>query len=204
MTEVINRVSSKALEKATGRSWDEWLSVLDEEGADKLPHKEIARLLKDKGYIENSWWCQMVANGYEIARGLRVIGETISSGFEIGVRKSLLIPADEAWGLITGPRGLAVWLGSISELNLTKGQTYRTAEGTAGEVRSISPGKRLRLTWQPGQLQNPSTLQLTITPNGKKTTISFHQEKLASETERDLMRRHWQKVLDRLEELINT
>ena len=59
------RISDAAVRKATGKSWDEWFAVLDSEGADALPHKQIARLLYDKGYIASSWWCQTVTVAYE-------------------------------------------------------------------------------------------------------------------------------------------
>ena len=39
------RISEAAVRKATGKSWDEWFDLLDSEGADALPHKQIARLL---------------------------------------------------------------------------------------------------------------------------------------------------------------
>ena len=48
-----------------------------------MPHKEIARLLFEKGYIENGWWGQMVTVGYEYARGRRIVGQPETTGFEI-------------------------------------------------------------------------------------------------------------------------
>jgi uncharacterized protein YndB with AHSA1/START domain len=204
MPEIINRVSSEAVRKATGKTWDEWLATLDQEGAGEMPHKEIARLLSDKGYIENAWWCQMVANGYELARGRRVTGETISAGFEIGVRKTYAVSPQKAWELITQPAGMKIWLGNVSKLPLVKGQTYQTEVGTKGEIRSIAPGKRLRLTWQPSDRQTPSTVQVSNDQGGNNTTIGFHQEKLAGEKEREEMRAHWKEVLDKLQELIES
>ena len=68
------RISDAAVRKATGKSWDEWFAVLDSAGADALPHKQIARLLFDKGYIASHWWCQTVTVAYEYARGKRVLG----------------------------------------------------------------------------------------------------------------------------------
>jgi hypothetical protein len=48
-----------AVIKATGRSLPDWLATLDERGARTLPHKEIARLLRDDLGVP-SWWSQMV------------------------------------------------------------------------------------------------------------------------------------------------
>jgi uncharacterized protein YndB with AHSA1/START domain len=202
MADNINRVSDEAVKKATGRGWDGWLSILDKEGARKMSHTEIARLLHEKGYIESAWWCQTVAGGYEVARGLRAVGETTGAGFEIGVTKSFEIPAEEAWRLVTSPGGLKAWLGEVSGLAFARGEKYQTADGSSGEIRSVAPGRRIRLTWQPAGWQKPSTLQLTIVPGKGKTAIAFHQEKLAGDKQREEMRRHWQDVLGELEKLI--
>ncbi len=81
MSATQREISDAAVRKATGKGWDEWFALLDSEGAEALPHKQIARLLHDRGYIASSWWCQMVTVGYERARGKRVLGETESAGF---------------------------------------------------------------------------------------------------------------------------
>ena len=36
-------ISSASVKKATGKTWREWLALLDHAGAANLPHKEIAR-----------------------------------------------------------------------------------------------------------------------------------------------------------------
>ena len=65
-------ISSAAVAKATGYGWDYWLKVLDKAGAASLPHRDIARMLYDKLGLRKSWWAQMIAVGYEQARGLRL------------------------------------------------------------------------------------------------------------------------------------
>ena len=160
MPDTVNRVSSDAVKKATGKTWDEWLVILDKEGARQMFHKEIARFLRDKGYIKSGWWSQMVANGYEISIGRRTIGQTISAGFEIGVRKTFQVSPEKVWECLTQTKGMKIWLGTVSQLQLIRGQTYQTADGTRGEIRSVLPGQRLRLTWLPLNQQTPSTIQV--------------------------------------------
>ena len=195
------RISDAAVRKATGKSWDEWFAVLDSEGADALPHKQIARLLNDKSYIASSWWCQTVTVAYEYARGKRVLGRTESVGFEIGVQKTLPLTPAQAWHILTEPNGVALWLGTVPCLRWEKGAAFATAEGTRGEIRSFTPGKHVRLTWQPPHFSTPSTLQVTLIPSGAKTALRFHQEKLASAEAREQMRAHWRDVLQKLAEL---
>lgn len=201
MSTTQRKVSEAAVRKATGKGWDEWFALLDSEGADALPHKQVARMLHEKGYIASGWWCQMVTVEYERARGKRVLGGTENAGFQIGVQKTLPLTAEDAWNLITQPEGLALWLGTVSDLRWEKRAAYETAEGTRGEIRSFTPGKLVRLTWQPAGFAAPSTLQVYLEPSGKKTAVLFHQEKLDSTETREQMRAHWREVLQRLEEL---
>ena len=201
MSATQRKISDAAVRKATGKGWEEWFTLLDSEGAEALPHKQIARLLHDKGYIASAWWCQMVTVGYERARGKRVLGETEGAGFEIGVQKTLPLLSEHVWNLLTQPEGLALWLGAVPCLRWEKGAPYETAEGTRGEIRSFTPEKHVRLTWQPPQFAAPSTLQVSLTPSGTKTALRFHQEKLASAETREQMRAHWRAVLQKLAQL---
>lgn len=58
----------------------------------------------------------------------------------------------------------------------------------------------LRLTWQPSDWPNPSTLQIRVIPKGKeKTTFGFHHEKLSDAFVREQIRSHWKKVLEIVE-----
>ena len=93
-------VSSEAVAKATGRDWDQWLEFLDGLGAADLSHKEIVALVAGPGELDNGWWQQSVTVGYEQARGLRVIGQTSTAGFQIGVQKTLPVPVEAAWRLV--------------------------------------------------------------------------------------------------------
>lgn len=201
MSTTQRKISDAAVRKATGKGWDAWFALLDSEGAAALPHKQVARMLHDKGYIASGWWCQMVTVEYERARGKRVLGGTESAGFQIGVQKTLPLSPEEAWALIVEPAGRALWLGTVTDLRWEKGVVYESAEGTRGEIRSVHPRKLVRLTWQPLDFPAPSTLQVSLEPSGKKTAVRFHQEKLASAEAREQMRTHWRTVLQKLAEL---
>ena len=109
-------MSNEAVNRTTGRDWDAWLQFLDGLGARDMDHKGIVALLAGPGQLANGWWQQMVAVGYEQARGLRVVGQTSEGAFQIGVQRTLPIPADVAWSLITESPGRAIWLGMVENL----------------------------------------------------------------------------------------
>ena len=167
-----------------------------------MTHKQIVGVLASEGGLANGWWQQMVTVGYEQARGLRKVGQTADAGYQIGVQKTLPIPHELAWDLLVVGPGREVWLGETQPLDLRKGADYVTSDGVSGEIRSVDPGKRLRLTWSHADLARPSTLQLYLVPSGEKTSLRFHQEKLSSQDERELMRHHWREVLGRLQEFV--
>lgn len=205
--EKLNKISSEAVEKATGKGWDEWVEIIDKAGGAKMTHKDIAKMIDEKGWLANrslksaGWWCQMITVGYEYAKNRRAVGETQEQGFEIGVQKMIYVPIDTLWNFIVSSKGIKLWLGDIDNLNLENGYKYKTKDGIEGEVRTIKKQERIRLTWKKREWDKPSTLQLTLScPRNTqdKTNLRFHQEKLTSKEQREQMRKHWQGVLEKL------
>lgn len=203
MTADKRKISDQSVKNATGRSCSEWYQSIGEaekrSGRDRWPHKQIVSHLEDN-YSLTPWWCQTVASSYENFKSRRELGETAAADFEIGVRKTISVSKKTVWDLLTAAHGLKLWLGDTPGLKLIKGQQYLTSEGISGEIRVVEVMDHLRLTWQPADWPNPSTLQLrVISKDEEKTTISFHQEKLSDADAREQMRSRWKKVLAILE-----
>ena len=194
-------VSSDAVAKATGRDWGQWLEFLDSLGAPDMTHKQIVALVVGPGELDNGWWQQSVAVGYGQAQGLRVVGQPSTADYQIGVQKTLPIPMEVAWRLLAHSPGRDAWLGTTAGLKFEKGEKYQTSEGTWGEVRSVVPWQKVRLTWSSTALARQSTVQVTLVASGDKTSVRFHQEGLSGLEERDLMRSHWRAVLESLLEM---
>lgn len=133
----------------------------------------------------------------------KIVGQSASVGFQIGVRRTLLIGQEEAWELLTSPQGRKLWLGELSTVDCVKGHKFVTQEGTTGEIRVVKPLEQLRLTWQPAGWSKASTLQIRLLPaaNPGKTTISFHQEKLDSAERREELKTRWEGVISGLQTL---
>lgn len=204
MARSLNGVSAEAVADVTGRDWDGWLSLLDDQDAAELDHRAIVALVADAG-VDRGWWQQTIAVGYELARGLREVGETADAGYQVGVQRTLPIAQADLWAQLLAPEGRAAWLGDLDAFEPTPGHRYETADGTTGEVRTVAPGERLRLTWEPDGRESPTTLQLSLAcsrNDATRTTLRFHHERLADADEREAMRERWRTTLDRLAALV--
>ncbi|WP_459644223.1 SRPBCC family protein [Kineococcus sp. NUM-3379] len=124
------------------------------------------------------------------------VGLTQDAGWQIGVSRTVDHPVEEVWGFLTSPAGRAVWLGHGVDVLDGRGRAYRTADGTAGEVRSLHDHDRIRLTWRPEGWDHDSTVQVTVRAAGAgRTVLRFHQDRLADAAERARQRAHWRAVL---------
>lgn len=198
---ITERVTDSAVKEATGRDWKAWMRALDAAGAAELNHKQLVALVA--GGVESSWWQQSIAVAYEQARGKRVVGETATMGFQVGVVRTLPMSAPELWDLVT--KQAERWLGPGATLKLEPGEGYevpkrRGAPGVRGELRVVKPGQRLRMTWQPDGWKKPATLQLTLVPKARGAALHVHMEKLPDAKAREAMREHWSKVLAKIAE----
>lgn len=131
------------------------------------------------------------------------VGKTKGQGWEIGVRKTFPVGTGQLWEALTTQPGLGYWLGTgVEAADFKKGDTYTTTEGTTGDIRSYEAGSLIRLTWQPIDLDAPSTLQIRVFPAKKGSTLSIHHEKLQDGEQREAMRQHWATVMEQFEQLL--
>lgn len=127
-------------------------------------------------------------------------GRTKDAGWEVGVRRTLAAPLDEVWEFLLG-EGLPLWLGNTT-LVLEKGAEWQTDDDISGRIISYTDRFRLRTTWQPGEWNHDSTLQLTVKAAATGTTIAFHQERLSGRDERKIMLGNWKEVVQKLDEAL--
>lgn len=123
-------VSSEAVAKATGRTWEEWVAVLDKAGARRLEHKQIADLVATRFDI-GPWWCQTVTVGYERVTGKREKHQT-PKGYSISASRTMGASAAAVFAAWRAPAMRRVWLGEPLE------------------VRTATPNRTLRITWGDG------------------------------------------------------
>ncbi|BFH13706.1 hypothetical protein WJ0W_003920 [Paenibacillus melissococcoides] len=124
-------------------------------------HERIVRHIAGE-YDVSPEWSDMLALLYGQKLGRVPVGQTASAGVQIGVRRTMPVSKDKVWTFLLSPEGLPCWLGTLPSLPLQVRQGYVTEEGTRGQIRSVIPEQKLRLTWQPQGWEHPSTLQLYV------------------------------------------
>ena len=128
-------------------------------------------------------------------------GQTKDAGWEVGVKRTVAAPVNVVWKFLLGD-GLPLWLGNTT-LTYEKGDTYETDDDIRGQILSFTDGMRIRLSWQPGEWDHDSTLQLTVREAESGTTIGFHQERLSGREERKIMLGHWKDVVQQLDDALS-
>ncbi|PWW60349.1 SRPBCC domain-containing protein [Actinokineospora spheciospongiae] len=116
-------------------------------------------------------------------------GLTRDAGWQIGVSRTVAHPLPVVWDFLSGPEGLALWLGADPAPE--PGAPFRTADGVEGEVRGYRERDRIRVT------HGTTTIQVAVRASGSgRTMLRFHQERMADGDERERQRAHWSSVLD--------
>ena len=170
-----NGISSAAVKRATGQTWAQWLTLLDRAGAGKMPHREIARLLQTRHQLPD-WWGQMVAVGYEQARGLRVKHQK-ANGFEISVSKTITTPVDRAFAAWKTPALREKWL-----------------PRTPLTIRKATPHKSIRILWADG-----TSLSINFWPKGPlKCQVVPQHAQLPTPESAEKMKAYWAEKLEAL------
>lgn len=183
-----NRTRSEnipAIERATGRSWADWVALFEAEGAAKLGHAEIARLARAAmpSELKNpDWWAQGTAIAYEQHAGLRVPGQASNGSFRVSASRTMSMGRDdavEAWA--AGPGAATEHLGST----VSKPRRSRT------EKRSF-----FRF-----ELEDAGRVEFAAAPNAKdpaKVILAVSHEGLPDADGIERWRAHWKALLAEL------
>ena len=204
-------MNEQAVQKATGRTLEQWCSLIRDSGKAGAPHKQIADFLHQTHGV-SFWWAQELTVEYERRAGRRVLGQTQDGLFQVGVSRTIEASAGAVWRLLQSPRGIGLITAAPGEHPAldpgasASGQTglksLEHLDGRSpGRVRVLTTtfqeGSHVRLRWQLPGWTSHSILQVRSTPKpGSRTLLSFHHEKLPSEGERRQMREHWQEAAE--------
>jgi len=167
-------MSDAAVSKRTGRSWSEWVAVLDGARAAEKPHGEIAKIVSSLGAPD--WWSQMVTVGYERIRGLREKGQRRDGGYEANKSRTYNVPIATLFDAFVSARKRNRWL------------PVRVA------VRSAAPHKRMRIEWD-----DKSVVQIGFLDKGSsKSAVAIQHQKLPDKAAAATMKKSWADYFDAL------
>jgi uncharacterized protein YndB with AHSA1/START domain len=171
--------SDEEIRRRTGRGWEEWFDLLDQWGAPERSHREIARWLAEEQGIEPlAWNAQAIANSYELARGLRVVGEH-ADGFTITASKTIGVPVERLYDAFVDESLRSRWLSDD-----------RLSERTATKPKSA------RFDWAEGE----SRVHVTFSAKGEhRTTAALQHVRLGDAEEAERMKAFWRSELATLE-----
>lgn len=184
----------KSIEKATGKTWDEWLQFFDSIGATNLTHHEIA--LKVYGYMEKhpsglsmsgkrhggqtpmGWWSQNVTVAYEQHIGRRAPGQRSDGKYEVTVSKTLNGTMDDS---------LSWWTAKVKDMT-------KFSDTAMVEPPEISKTEKWRY-WR-ANLVDGSKVGVTITAKSPtKAIFSVTSHKLANPKDAEVWRAYWKQFL---------
>jgi len=172
-------MSDESVRKRTGRTWAEWVGLLDRAGAAEKPHREIARYVSSLGTPD--WWSQMVTVGYERIRGLRERGQRRGGGYDASKSRTFPVPVGDLFEAFANERRRRRWL------------PVKIA------VRSATAGKRMRATWDDG-----TVVVFEFTAKGSaKSAVAVGHLKLPDRRAVDAAKKAWSAHFDRLGRLLS-
>lgn len=120
-------ISSEAVQEATGKTWKEWLNILDLIEANKMKHADIAAWIFNKR-LANGWWSQMVTVGYEQARGMRekhqITGPTGKRSYGVNVTVTVNAPIKQLYKAVADVKLRKAWLREKIEVSSTTKEKY--------------------------------------------------------------------------------
>jgi hypothetical protein len=169
------KTSDEKIRERTGRGWEEWFAMLDEWGAAKRSHRDIARWLAEQmGIHPLAWNAQAITASYELTRGLREVGEK-ADGFAITASRTVEVPVDRLYEAVVRPTARRDWL---PDDRLTE--------------RTATPPKSARFDWADG----PTRVHVTFLPRGEsRSAVALEHRRLADAGEADRMKRYWRERL---------
>ena len=138
------------VERATNRTWDQWLQFMAAIGAEDLDHRQIALRVYEEldGTIQQlGWWTQAVTVAYEQYIGRRIPGQRSDGTFQMSVSRSTALGMHElmeSWAAfaVQDETVQAVVVGDVRISGTDRRTTWRTKAADGSSVVVTSEPKR--------------------------------------------------------------
>jgi hypothetical protein len=106
---IVESSSEEALRGKTGKGWADWFALLDEWGAMRHTHTEIASWLVEEHAVPG-WWAQSITVGYEQERGMRQPGQRRDGTYSASASKTVAVPVERLYAAVAEPGLRQRWL----------------------------------------------------------------------------------------------
>jgi len=199
----IGRVSSESVEKATGKTWDQWIAILEKAGARSWTHQEIVAFLKKKHKL-GPWWQQGVTLGFEIAIGRRVEGQNAKGEYSLTVTQSLHLDVKKVWKHFVSEEGKTIWLQPLFPVEIKPKNTFETQDGFFGEFRTMKKERRIRMTWQDPNWDGGTTVEVIFVARANGNSIvCINHGKIKDLRIQAKLRTRWRQALDEFKKRVS-
>jgi uncharacterized protein len=115
----------------------------------------------------------------------------------IEVSRVVPFPIDQVWQLLITPAGAESLLGDGAKLG-TKGEPWRSVDGTHGVVRSYHAMEQIRLTWHADEHASATLVDLRLTSEGDGTRLDLRHERVIDAELGKSLPQRWEAALGRI------
>jgi hypothetical protein len=129
-------MSDAAVRKQTGKTWRQWVRLLDDERCAEKPHAKIAAFVASLG--TPSWWTQMITVGYERIRGLREKGQRRGGGYNATKSRTFAVPVETLFDAFANARKRRRWLNAA--VIVRRATPYRSVRFTCDDDTRVQVG----------------------------------------------------------------
>jgi len=176
-------ITDKLVIAKTGKTMQEWFSILDKKGAKKLDAHGVFDLIKSLDGLKplDEWNQGLLSTSYQWDRGLRERGQK-AVGFEVGVSKTVAVPIAVLYQAFAGDKLRMRWLPE-KKLTITKATENKSA----------------RALWVDGETR----LSIDFYPKGEnRSQIVVQHLKIPSSEMAADMKTFWAAALEKLKSIL--
>lgn len=174
-------VDDRKVKEKTGRTWAQWVDLLDKAGMHRKSHRDIAsHISKTYGEV-SSWWTQMVTVGYERIRGLRGVGQSRDGRYDANKSRTFAVDVAMLYRMFRDARNRKRWL----------------SDGVT-RIRTAIVDKSIRVDWHDGTQVN----FFFVSKGPSKSTVAIQHAKLTSKSEVEKSKSFWDAQLNVLRDVL--
>lgn len=173
----------KTLVERTGRTWGDWVDLLDKARAFEWEHPKIARFINETYPEVGSWWAQSLTVGYERIHGIREVGQMGDGSFAANKSRTFPVGVNVLFEMFTDSRRRKPWFGP----------------GVKG-LRNVRANKSLVL-----ELDDGTEVNIYFTDKGPtKSGAALQHQRLSSKADIEGRKTFWTERLDALGQRLQT